>query len=217
MNSIAQSAARLARPNGLSAANTVARRAFTSGMCLVPALGFGYSILPTSSHPTIPISFHPFHQLLFPHSSIPFPLLSLPPRLTLSCLRVPHSRNCCQNSYIHVLKRTHRLKQHLTAFFAGPKTSITRFQPARSSGLLMSRNMAANLARHQTRGVVTETISVGAAIMGAGKLIGAGTAAAGLIGTSQTTKTQQTVTSPTKLASKAPVPESEWTKLHSMM
>ncbi|KAI9056228.1 hypothetical protein LZ554_001156 [Drepanopeziza brunnea f. sp. 'monogermtubi'] len=68
------------------------------------------------------------------------------------------------------------------AFTNGPKTSISRFQPARSSGLLMSRNMAANLARHQTRGVVTETITVGAAILGAGKLIGAGAAAAGLIG-----------------------------------
>jgi len=69
----------------------------------------------------------------------------------------------------------------------GPTTSISRFQPAsRTSGLLMSRallrNTASNIARGQARGVVTETITVGAAIMGAGKLIGAGAAAAGLIG-----------------------------------
>jgi F-type H+-transporting ATPase subunit c len=69
----------------------------------------------------------------------------------------------------------------------GPTTSISRFQPAtRNSGLLMSRamlrNTASNIARGQSRGVVTETITVGAAILGAGKLIGAGAAAAGLIG-----------------------------------
>ncbi|PMD67419.1 uncharacterized protein K444DRAFT_658475 [Hyaloscypha bicolor E] len=69
----------------------------------------------------------------------------------------------------------------------GPTTSISRFQPnSRTSGLLMSRgllrNTASNLARGQSRGIVTETITVGAAIMGAGKLIGAGAAAAGLIG-----------------------------------
>jgi F-type H+-transporting ATPase subunit c len=44
------------------------------------------------------------------------------------------------------------------------------------------RNTASNIARGQSRGVVTETITVGAAILGAGKLIGAGAAAAGLIG-----------------------------------
>ena len=44
------------------------------------------------------------------------------------------------------------------------------------------RNSASNIARGQARGVVSETISVGAAIYGAGKLIGAGAAAAGLIG-----------------------------------
>ena len=44
------------------------------------------------------------------------------------------------------------------------------------------RNSASNIARGQARGVVTETITVGAAILGAGKLIGAGAAAAGLIG-----------------------------------
>jgi len=69
----------------------------------------------------------------------------------------------------------------------GPTTSISRFQPnSRTSGLLMSRtllrNTASNIARGQSRGVVTETITVGAAILGAGKLIGAGAAAAGLIG-----------------------------------
>jgi F-type H+-transporting ATPase subunit c len=62
-----------------------------------------------------------------------------------------------------------------------------RFQPAtRNSGLLMSRamlrNTASNIARGQSRGVVTETVTIGAAILGAGKLIGAGAAAAGLIG-----------------------------------
>ncbi len=46
----------------------------------------------------------------------------------------------------------------------------------------MLRNTASNTARRQSRGVVTETITVGAAILGAGKLIGAGAAAAGLIG-----------------------------------
>ncbi|CZR69768.1 related to ATP synthase subunit 9, mitochondrial [Phialocephala subalpina] len=72
------------------------------------------------------------------------------------------------------------------AFTNGPTTSISRFQPSTKSGLLMSRamlrNTASNLARGQSRGVVTETITVGAAILGAGKLIGAGAAAAGLIG-----------------------------------
>jgi F-type H+-transporting ATPase subunit c len=46
----------------------------------------------------------------------------------------------------------------------------------------MLRNTASNIARGQSRGIVTETITVGAAILGAGKLIGAGAAAAGLIG-----------------------------------
>lgn len=46
----------------------------------------------------------------------------------------------------------------------------------------MLRNTASNIARGQSRSVVTETITVGAAILTAGKLIGAGTAAAGLIG-----------------------------------
>ena len=46
----------------------------------------------------------------------------------------------------------------------------------------MLRNTASNLARGQSRGVATETVAVGAAILGAGKLIGAGAAAAGLIG-----------------------------------
>lgn len=69
----------------------------------------------------------------------------------------------------------------------GPTTSISRFQPAtRNSGLLMSRSMlrntTSNIARGQSRGIVTETITIGAAILGAGKLIGAGAAAAGLIG-----------------------------------
>jgi F-type H+-transporting ATPase subunit c len=79
-------------------------------------------------------------------------------------------------------------KQQLTnPSYTGPTTSITRFQPAaRNSGLLMSRaalrNTVSNIARGQSRGVVTETITVGAAILGAGKLIGAGAAAAGLIG-----------------------------------
>lgn len=73
------------------------------------------------------------------------------------------------------------------AFTNGPTTSISRFQPStRNSGLLMSRavlrNTASNIAHGQSRGVVTETITLGAAILGAGKLIGAGTAAAGLIG-----------------------------------
>ncbi|KAG9241217.1 ATP synthase subunit C-domain-containing protein [Calycina marina] len=73
------------------------------------------------------------------------------------------------------------------AFTNGPSTSISRFQPSASkSGLLMSRAMLRNttnsLARGQSRGVVTETITVGAAIYGAGKLIGSGAAAAGLIG-----------------------------------
>jgi len=44
------------------------------------------------------------------------------------------------------------------------------------------RSSLSNIARGQSRGVVTETISVGAAILGAGKLMGAGAAAAGLIG-----------------------------------
>lgn len=68
----------------------------------------------------------------------------------------------------------------------GPSTAISRFQPATRSGLLMSRamlrNTTSNLARGQSRGVVTETITLGAAVLGAGKLIGAGAAAAGLIG-----------------------------------
>lgn len=68
----------------------------------------------------------------------------------------------------------------------GPSTAISRFQPATRSGLLMSRamlrNTASNIARGQSRGVVTETITLGAAVLGAGKLIGAGAAAAGLIG-----------------------------------
>ncbi|RDL33783.1 uncharacterized protein BP5553_08151 [Venustampulla echinocandica] len=73
------------------------------------------------------------------------------------------------------------------AFTNGPTTSISRFQPsAHNSGLLMSRamlrNPASSVARGQSRGVVTETITVGAAILGAGKLIGAGAATAGLIG-----------------------------------
>ncbi|KAH8589136.1 ATP synthase subunit C-domain-containing protein [Bisporella sp. PMI_857] len=73
------------------------------------------------------------------------------------------------------------------AFTNGSTTSISRFQPVASrSGLLMSRailrNTASNIARGQSRGVVTETITVGAAILGAGKLIGAGAAATGLIG-----------------------------------
>ncbi|TVY20107.1 ATP synthase F(0) complex subunit C2 [Lachnellula arida] len=72
------------------------------------------------------------------------------------------------------------------AFTNGPTTSITRFQPsANKSGLLsntMLRNAASNFARNQSRGVATETVAVGAAILGAGKLIGAGAAAAGLIG-----------------------------------
>jgi F-type H+-transporting ATPase subunit c len=46
----------------------------------------------------------------------------------------------------------------------------------------MLRNTASNIARGQSRGIVTETVTVGAAILGAGKLIGAGAAAAGLIG-----------------------------------
>ena len=45
----------------------------------------------------------------------------------------------------------------------------------------MLRNTASNIARGQSRGVA-ETVAVGAAILGAGKLIGAGVAAAGLIG-----------------------------------
>ncbi|CZT04402.1 hypothetical protein WAI453_011460 [Rhynchosporium graminicola] len=71
------------------------------------------------------------------------------------------------------------------AFTNGPSASVSRFQaPARNSGLLMSRSMlkntAQNLARNQSRGVAD--VAVGAAILGAGKLIGAGVAAAGLIG-----------------------------------
>jgi F-type H+-transporting ATPase subunit c len=46
----------------------------------------------------------------------------------------------------------------------------------------MLRNTASNIARGQSRGVAGETVAVGAAILGAGKLIGAGAAAAGLIG-----------------------------------
>lgn len=46
----------------------------------------------------------------------------------------------------------------------------------------MLRNTASNIARGQGRSIATETITVGAAIYGAGKLIGAGAAAAGLIG-----------------------------------
>ncbi|KAH8805057.1 ATP synthase subunit C-domain-containing protein [Xylogone sp. PMI_703] len=73
------------------------------------------------------------------------------------------------------------------AFTNGPATSVSRFQHnTHNAGLLMSRamlrNTASNIARGQSRGVVTETISVGAAILGAGKLVGAGAAAAGLIG-----------------------------------
>ena len=61
---------------------------------------------------------------------------------------------------------------------------MSRFQaPAKNSGLLMSRSMlrntCQNLTRNQTRGVAD--VAVGAAILGAGKLIGAGVAAAGLI------------------------------------
>merc|ERR1712098_36851 len=71
------------------------------------------------------------------------------------------------------------------AFTNGPSTSMSRFQaPAKNSGLLMSRTMlrnpCQNLTRNQTRGVAD--VAVGAAILGAGKLIGAGVAAAGLIG-----------------------------------
>jgi F-type H+-transporting ATPase subunit c len=44
------------------------------------------------------------------------------------------------------------------------------------------RNTASNITRGQARGIVTETVSVGAAILGAGKLVGAGAAAIGLIG-----------------------------------
>jgi F-type H+-transporting ATPase subunit c len=44
----------------------------------------------------------------------------------------------------------------------------------------MLRNTASNIAKGQSRGEAT--IAIGAAILGAGKLIGAGTAAAGLIG-----------------------------------
>ena len=46
----------------------------------------------------------------------------------------------------------------------------------------MLRNTAFNISRGQSRGVVTETITAGAAILSAGKFIGAGAAAAGLIG-----------------------------------
>jgi len=46
----------------------------------------------------------------------------------------------------------------------------------------MLRNAVSVIARNQSRGVATETITIGAAILGAGKLIGAGAAAAGLIG-----------------------------------
>jgi len=79
------------------------------------------------------------------------------------------------------------LNQLLTLATTGSNPLVSRIQPAtRNSGLLMSRamlrNTASNIARGQSRGVVTETITVGAAILGAGKLIGAGVAAAGLIG-----------------------------------
>ncbi|KFY23035.1 hypothetical protein V493_06140 [Pseudogymnoascus sp. VKM F-4281 (FW-2241)] len=73
------------------------------------------------------------------------------------------------------------------AFTNGPATSVSRFQPAaRNNGLLMSRamlrNTASNITRNQSRGIVTETITIGAAVLSAGKFIGAGAAAAGLIG-----------------------------------
>ncbi|ELR10246.1 ATPase complex subunit 9 [Pseudogymnoascus destructans] len=73
------------------------------------------------------------------------------------------------------------------AFTNGPATSVSRFQPAaRNNGLLMSRamlrNTASNVTRGQSRGIVTETITIGAAVLSAGKFIGAGAAAAGLIG-----------------------------------
>jgi len=81
------------------------------------------------------------------------------------------------------------------AFTNGPTNSLTRYQPAtaRSSSLLMGRGsmlrnptslnvLTRNALNSQSRGVVTETISVGAAIYGAGKLVGAGVAASGLIG-----------------------------------
>lgn len=44
------------------------------------------------------------------------------------------------------------------------------------------RNQVSSTLRTQTRGVAGETVAVGAAILGAGKLIGGGLAAAGLIG-----------------------------------
>jgi len=44
------------------------------------------------------------------------------------------------------------------------------------------RNQVSNIARQQSRGVAGESVAVGAAILGAGKLIGGGLAAAGLIG-----------------------------------
>ncbi|KFZ24962.1 hypothetical protein V502_00546 [Pseudogymnoascus sp. VKM F-4520 (FW-2644)] len=73
------------------------------------------------------------------------------------------------------------------AFTNGPATSVSRFQTAaRNNGLLMSRamlrNTASNVTRGQSRGIVTETITIGAAVLSAGKFIGAGAAAAGLIG-----------------------------------
>merc|ERR1711915_33990 len=76
----------------------------------------------------------------------------------------------------------------LPSFFFILQTNLSihpRFQaPAKNSGLLMSRTMlrntCQNLTRNQTRGVAD--VAVGAAILGAGKLIGAGVAAAGLIG-----------------------------------
>jgi F-type H+-transporting ATPase subunit c len=46
----------------------------------------------------------------------------------------------------------------------------------------MMRNTASNITRNQSRGIVTETITIGAAVLSAGKFIGAGAAAAGLIG-----------------------------------
>merc|ERR1712000_643127 len=63
------------------------------------------------------------------------------------------------------------------AFTNGPSTSMSRFQaPAKNSGLLMSRTMlrntCQNLTRNQTRGVAD--VAVGAGVAAAG-LIGAGT------------------------------------------
>jgi F-type H+-transporting ATPase subunit c len=51
-----------------------------------------------------------------------------------------------------------------------------------SRAAFRNSNALSIIGRHQARGVATETVAVGAAILGAGKLIGAGVAAAGLIG-----------------------------------